>query len=934
MVQWLAARGALTTFVGRSAETKRVDALLATEGTRLVTLTGPGGVGKTLALHVVSTRRGYAPAVLVSLGEIADPELVDGTILEVIGGCQVPGQPPIDAAIECLRDREALLILDSCEHLLPAVVPSVQKVLLSCPRLQLLVTSREPLGLLCEVVYPVPPLSASTPENLDGDGQVLSEAAQLFVERGRQAGVDIRPGGEVLGLVDEIVAGVEGIPLAIELAAARTRVLTLDDIAGALGDHLRLLVGGPRAAERRHQTMRASIDWSHVLLAEEEKTLLRRLSVFSGGWTLTAAERVCADDALPDSRILDLLAALVDKSLVIAESESPSVRFRMLTPTQQFASEQLSQAGESQILAGRHCTYYTGLAEQADRELWFLHEAGRARLDQESANLRSAVDWAREAHHGDAVRITAALGMYWRLRGRLSEGIAALESALASTDPDPTADRALALAMLATLMFWQGNVVGSAKVVPEAIAVAVNANATRAHAHALVRLGNATLLTDPRAAQPMLAQAAESAAIAADPIALADALAASTMVYYERGEYAHMEEAAQRAIDVSQAIGYDIPLRWCLWAQTSSALIHGDLSTATRLAQRAYNMPGSKEPFTRACIAEVLSLCYTLRGDPATGKQRALDELKRARRAGVRIGMGMLIHAIARAELASNHLGLARAWARQLLDREGHGVGYLQWRAEEILLSCALAIGNFTDAQACVEGIEEVARNMGSERAHTVAQYGRAWIAMAKHELRSAEELAHAALATSMSHGWWIDAIPCCELLTAASAARGRYERAARLIAGIDNARAEHGYPRSVREQRLWEGLIEEIIQSLPVSQFISVSTEGASMSLTDLAEHLQRGRGRRRRPNHGWEGLTPVELQVAELAAKGLANPQIAQQLFMARSTVKAHLAHVYAKLQVANRTALAARFFSHPTPNQPSHSPFHTRSPRPKRP
>ncbi|MFJ3106801.1 LuxR C-terminal-related transcriptional regulator, partial [Streptomyces sp. NPDC086835] len=546
------------------------------------------------------------------------------------------------------------------------------------------------------------------------------------------------------------------------------------------------------------------------------------------------------------------------------------------------------------------------LAEQADIELWALREAGRARLDLESANLRSAIDWACREHRSEALHLTSALSWYWRLRNRLAEGITATELALASTDSTPSPTRALALATLGTLSFWRGDLARAISAPQEAIEIARRVEAPRAHAHALVCLGATTMVRDPGAGIPLLTRAAELAESAGDPILHADALSCLGICHMFQDNYSAMDQVAAQALTLAESIGYDNDVRWCLWVQARRALVYGNLAETEALAQRATSLPGA-DTFSQSIAIEMLSLCDTFGGDPDTGRARALAQLEEARRSDTRLGVGVLLSALAMAELASGNWKAARTYCERLLQSEGQEMGYLAWHGQEVLMHCALAGGNPDQANVHAGEIIAIAEQLNSPRAVVVAQCGHARAAVLAGDIGSAEMIAHEALATAVDREWWLDTLTCLEILTAIAVHRGRHERAARLLAGIDSARASRGFVRTVPEQHLWDSLSAETIQALPASQLTSLQREGASMSLTDLADHARRGRSRRARPQQGWQSLTPVERQVTELAAQGLSNPQIAEQLFMARSTVKGHLAHVFAKLQIANRTELA---------------------------
>jgi predicted ATPase/DNA-binding SARP family transcriptional activator len=421
---------ALTSFIGRESDIGDILRLL--EGTRLLTLTGPGGVGKTrLALHVVgSLVETYPDGIwLVQLASLSDPDLVPHTVASVVGVEAKMGRAVIDRLVDSLRGREMLLVLDNCEHLADACAGLSEALLRACPRLQILATSREPLSIAGEMVVITAPLSIPvdgvlpTPESL-----VDCEAVRLFVERARYR----QPTFElVLGNASAVVRlcrYLDGIPLAIELAAARIGTISIDQIVARMGDSLSLLNSGSRTAAPRQQTLRGAMDWSYDLLAKDERTLFRRLSVFVGGWTLEDAEHICASlrsNALDALDVLDLLSKLVDKSLVAAGGElDGSIRYRMLEPIRQYASHRLAETGEAEEMRQRHASLFLGLSERAEPQLMgpdqgiWLH-----RLEVDHGNLRAALRRAVDLGQTEVgLRIAGALWRFWFTRGHLYEG--------------------------------------------------------------------------------------------------------------------------------------------------------------------------------------------------------------------------------------------------------------------------------------------------------------------------------------------------------------------------------------------------------------------------------------------------------------------------------------------------------------------------------
>jgi predicted ATPase/DNA-binding CsgD family transcriptional regulator len=429
---------------------------------RLVTLAGPGGAGKTrLALAVSNDLLAdFADGVwLVELAALTQPVLLVQTVAAVLGLRQEADRPIQATLTSFLQSKHVLLLLDNCEHLVDACARLAEALLRACPRLQILATSREALGITGESVWPVPGLAVPPAPEQAG----AYAAVALFVERARA----VRPGFSVsaqnAASLAQICQLLDGLPLAIELAAARATVLPVEQIAALLAAHtgFHLLASGSRTALPRHQTLRATIAWSYDLLPELERALLRGLAVFAGGFTLEAAETVCAEamppagSAIPTGAVLDALGRLTAKSLVNSDmGTGESGRFRMLETIRQYAREKLEDSGAADMLRRRHLNYFLALAERAEPELRAHHQLGWFELlEAEHDNLRAALEWAEQS--GDAtagLRLASALHLFWQARGYWSEGRQRLERALALDPvPKPSAARALALARLAKL---------------------------------------------------------------------------------------------------------------------------------------------------------------------------------------------------------------------------------------------------------------------------------------------------------------------------------------------------------------------------------------------------------------------------------------------------------------------------------------------------
>ena len=386
----------------------------------------------------------------MALAPLSDPEFVPQAVAWVLEVREGPGRPLIETLADHLASRETLLILDNCEHLVEACERLAGALLYASPNLRILATSREPLGVAGETVLLVPPLSLPDPGHPPAPKELERyEAVRLFVESAGSATPTFELNERNASTVALLCRNLDGIPLAIELAAARTKVLSVAQISSRLADNFWLLKSASRTADPRQQTLAATLEWSHELLGETERVVFRRLAVFAGGFTLGVAERICAAGGIEENDVLDLLTRLVDKSLVsVAERGGAEARYRLLETVRQYAWEKLGESGESEGARWRHARYYLALAEEAEPELSGAQEGiWLERLEAEHGNLRAALGWSLEG--GDAgvgLRLAGALGGFWYKRGHLSEGRWWLNRELAASGASSAIERAPALA--------------------------------------------------------------------------------------------------------------------------------------------------------------------------------------------------------------------------------------------------------------------------------------------------------------------------------------------------------------------------------------------------------------------------------------------------------------------------------------------------------
>ncbi|MDP6514815.1 MAG: protein kinase [SAR202 cluster bacterium] len=467
----------LTSFIGREQQIKEVRDLLSTA--RLVTLAGAGGCGKTrLSLQVASMALDEYPdgVWFVELAPVADPILVAQTVATTLGIREEPGQPLIATLSRSLQAKKMLLALDNCEHLVGACAKLVNTLLAACPELQVLATSRESLGVAGENVWRVSPLSAPGPDQAQTTERLMEyESVKLFVERAIAAEPTFTITNQTAPVVAQICQRLEGIPLAIELTAARVRVLSVEQIAERLEDRFRLLTGGARTVLPRQQTLRAAVEWGYDLLSEPEQALFNRLSVFAGGFTLEAVESAWAGEGVEEYEILDLVSSLVDKSLmVVVDGAGGSARYGLLETLREYGWERLVERGESEETQRRHAACFVALAEEAEPELRGPQQVSwLERLEQEHDNVRAALSWSAESGDGETgLRLGGALWPFWLTRGYLSEGRERLAGALAlPSGLEGTATRANALNGLGNMALSQGDYSAAWALYEESLAI-------------------------------------------------------------------------------------------------------------------------------------------------------------------------------------------------------------------------------------------------------------------------------------------------------------------------------------------------------------------------------------------------------------------------------------------------------------------------------
>jgi predicted ATPase/class 3 adenylate cyclase/DNA-binding CsgD family transcriptional regulator len=873
----------LTTFIGRVGEVAEITLLLADR--RLVTLVGAGGSGKTrLAVQLGAEVIDRFPdgVWFAPLAPVSDPDLVVAAVASAVGVTEVAGQPLLDTLTAHLASHEALVILDNCEHLGDEGEASYR---ISC------------LGL---------PL---------GDADAECESVMLFADRAALARPTMRVGPAELEAMTAICRRLDGIPLAIELAAARCRSLTPAQIAPRLDSHFGLLTGGDASALPRHRALEASLEWSYGLLDDDERFLLRALSVFAGGFTLEAAEAVGAAGPLTSWTVVDRLTGLIDKSLVIDASEDGETagRYRLLEPIRQYALGKLVAAGEEDAARRRHAEFFVELVERVGNAMFGaeMMEAHRC-LEAEMDNLRAASDWVVGRSEVDlALRIMAPLLVFWPM-GRATEGLRRLEAALAF--PGGTAElRAMVLRAAADAAGYLGMLEPMGRYLTEALDLVAEGGNPALRGEILGMLSWLRFFSGDDAAVAVIAEATSLLRTGSSPRSrwgLAHTLWGSALFCMARGD----GSAARVHLDEALAVSTDLtnPM-----AVGRSQLYAGILEGLEGNLARAGALLGAAQPVLRGCGDDLVLLCDASRGwiaglggdlDGGLAAARAAVDEARRRRQTLMLAWGALLFVTvldARAE--PTRVPAACDETEQLMAECGFPWGTV-WcgaiRAEALALAGDIAGAR----QSLAAAFAQADRTPYAERGRGMAELALARVERAAGDLAAAEDAAHRAMASLASAGMRLGLIEALELIAGLAAQGTGPAEAARLFAAAARARTDLGYPLTPPGAATLTEDLDRTRTALGDDVFDATWTKGSPMSLDEARAYATRGRGPRRRPSRGWSSLTPTELEVVGLVAEGLSNPDIAARLFVSRETVKSHLSNIFVKLGVTNRTELTA--------------------------
>ncbi|WP_200900688.1 helix-turn-helix transcriptional regulator [Mycolicibacter heraklionensis] len=881
-----------TSFVGRKAELNELRVLV--DCNRLVTLTGAGGVGKTrLALQLADdcVDRFRDGAWCVDLAPITDADLVAERIAHTLGLPDQTDRSPVDTLVRLIADQQLLIVLDNCEHLLDACARLTDTLLAASAELTIVATSREPLGVAGEVTWPTPSLS------------LADEAVELFTQRTWLVRPDFVGTDDDVATIAEICQRLDGVPLAIELAATRVRALSLTEIRDGLDERLQLLTGGARTVVPRQQTLRASIDWSHDLLSEPECVAFRRLAVFLGGFDLGAAHAVVAGSDLTRNQTLARITQLVDKSLVTADSTGPTTRYSMLETVRQYALEKVDEAGETDAVERRHRDHYTALfaSQSSDGYPWHIRQA-----EIEIDNLRAAFTWSHA--HGDielAALLVSGLLPLW-IHSRSLEGLAWFNAVLTGGAAVAPVIRSHLLADKTVFEGWSGHYyrVDQAE---QAVAIARDLDDRALLAWALAACAFTTCYS-PETALPYLREALELTPPLGD-WRFGQIYGVYAYSAFVAGDLGTLRQAAEQGRKLADAVGDWSASRLCRFCLGLGDLLSGDLAKAATAGQEmAAEAAATHDPLFAAKGLMLLAEALACQGD--TSGARAAAQAS----ADITVDQAAFHRGLSLGALVDASLAAGDVPAGQVASDTA---------CEACALPHLLAINGNPAARAALASGDAIAARRRSDEAFSLSSGVnrllpleiRIRIAIVEGKLGQAKQDAREALEIASQTGAYLAIPEVIECLATLAAGAGRHRDAARLFGSAVAIRDHTGAVRFKIYDADYTAAVDTVRKSMGQQDFEIRWAEGAAMSPAEAIAYACRsdGMSKGKRPSSGWASLTPAERNVVRLISAGLRDKEIAAELSVSPRTVHSHLNRIYTKLNITSRLQLAQEAAQH---------------------
>ena len=901
----------LTPFIGREAELAQLHALL--DDTRLLTVTGSGGCGKTrLALEAATDRidRHVDGIWYVELAPLGETSSVVGALAAVVHVQESAEETLLEAVVGRLTDSRALVLIDNCEHLLEESADMIEALLRGCPPLQIMTTSRQPLNLPGEVTWRVPSLrSPKASDEVTVESLAQFDAVRLFIDRAVRSRPNFVVTNENAAHVAMICEQLDGIPLAIELAAARVRSVSVARIAEGLDDRFRLLRGGSSTLLPRQQTLYESIEWSHHLLEPNEQVLLRRLALFSGGFTLDAAEAICAFEPLDVYDVLDLLGGLVDRSLVVLGEEASADRYRLLETIKQFSRARLEEAREVGAVLDHHLLHFAELAGRLAPDLETgAQRASRPMLERDGENLRVALVHASESEDPNVLAALAFdLVLFWFQTAQFNQGDHWLTLAAERLGDAPSALRARVLWGRGYLNYYFGNFELAYELAEAGLTAGRLAADPLSTARSFDLLADVGMLAAPLDAVEPLTEALVLARDAGDQWGFIDILQKIGFAHLFADRYEQGRVWIEKAFDAGLNEDNPFFVAWHYNGLSHAARRTGDSEWASN-AQRA--LSAAQECGDLLTIGWSVSLMaeeMLRRGDHTDAVALLLQQrADLASRGASASGLGFIDMSIVQAATWVGDWSAVddlRAVAEEFVQT---GVGVAAEMALEQVAVGDLMGGNSSATEAIAQ-LAELSLQIKSPLFSGLASMFEAVEALCAGDPGRAADAARNALQEWRGQGYAIHELQALDLVAWASAAGGDAALAGRLLAITDRVRTGHGWAMSAAESAWHESARTAIADP---ESFVEGELSASDLSVDDAITLVLRARGARLRPATGWPSLTPTEREVVALVAEGLSNPDVADRLFMSRSTVKTHLNHVFSKLGISTRSELASAY------------------------
>jgi len=844
----------VTSFIGREREITEVTHLLG--ATRLLTLTGVGGGGKTrLALQAAAGLADTFPDGIwfVEFASLSDPSLVPQTAAAALGVREEPGRTVLESVVAFAASKTLLLVLDTCEHLIAATSHLADTIVRACPSVRIMATSREPLAIWGELTYRVPSLSLPDPHDSPAADLLMRyEAVRLFAARAAFVHPGFTMTSHNAAAVAQVCRQLDGIPLAIELAAARVKVLSVEQIAARLDDRFYLLTGGSRVSLPRHQTLRAAIDWSYDLLSEKERTLFRRASVFAGGFGLDAAEEICAGSDLASGEILVLLMQLVDKSLVLVETPVGEARYRIQETIRRYSRDRLLEARQQGEFLARHRDWYLALAERAEPELQGPEQKRWTRyLEAEHDNLRDALAFSLEGRSaGEALRLASALWWFWHVRGYLTEGRAWLSKALAGSRGDISKVRARALYAAGFLAWRQGEFDEARTLGEESLSVAQ-------------ALG--------------------------ERLSIASAISLLEQVARAQGDYARAAALPEQSLAMFREWGDTWGTATALVILGNAARFQGNYARAREALEESLELFRSlTDASGTAAALHYLGLVARDQGDYVRAEAVGRESLRLNREAGDASRVAFSLHSLGLvARDQSDHAQAEGLFQESLsLFRELEDT----WGVTTALVSLGVTARLRGDDARAADLLQEslrLRRELGDKAGIAECLEDLAAVAAARRDPQRAARLLGAGEALRTAIGVQLPPAHQADCKRTADAARKQLAKTAFTAAWASGRRLEV-------EQAIGDAL------ALPAPGAPDATTAHAAGAGPSL--------------------LTRREREVAALVAQGRTNREIANALVITEGTAANHVQHILNKLGLNSRAQIAAWTVEHGRPIEPS--------------